>query len=127
MPIFGPPRRHEDRHTQNNIDTAHPPGTSIAVPGRVILWTHHQTTALLRTSIDRFDDVDEFLFVFKDPVKFVVVTSPEIAHHMLVTEEEHDSACIVQLVHGFEVRNFVKIAEVDDLSSLSICSISKLN
>lgn len=32
---------------------------------------------------------------------------------MLVAEEEHDGARVVQLVHGFEVGHFVEVAQVD--------------
>ena len=38
----------------------------------------------------------------------------EIAHHMLVSEEEHDGHWIIQLVHALEIRNFIQVADVDN-------------
>lgn len=36
---------------------------------------------------------------------FVVVASAKIYHHVLIAEEEHDGARVVQLVHDVEVGN----------------------
>jgi hypothetical protein len=86
---------------------------SVSVSGRVIygkvsfvpqtllaaipptLWTNDQTTALLRTTIDCLDDINQLLLILQNPVELVVVTGTEIAHHVLVAEEEHEGDGIV--------------------------------
>ena len=73
----------------------------------------HQTPALLRTSIDSLDDIDEFLLILQHPVQLVVVSRTEIAHHVFVAEEEHQSHGIPELVHLLEVGNLVEIADID--------------
>ena len=80
---------------------------SIPVSSRVILRTNNQTPSLLRTAVNRLNDVDELLLVFENPIQLVVVAGAEIAHHVLVAEEEHHGACVVEFVHGFEVGDFV--------------------
>ena len=53
-----------------------------------------------------FDNVDQFLAIREGPVDLVVVTSPQIDHNVLVTEEKHHRTWIVQFVHGSEVGHF---------------------
>lgn len=81
--------------------------------GTVVLGADDQTPALLRAAVHRLDDVDELLLVLENPVELVVVAGAEIAHHVLVAEEEHDGAGVVELVHGVEVGHLVDVAEVD--------------
>lgn len=56
-----------------------------ATLGESTLRTDNQTPTLLRTAVDRLDDVDELLLVFEDPVELVVVTVPRYQH-----SEPHD-------------------------------------
>ena len=86
----------------------------VAVASRVILGTHYQTPTLLRSSVDRLDDIDQLLLVLQHPVELIVVAGTKIAHHMFITEEEHDSHRVVELVHLLEVWDLVEIADVDD-------------
>jgi hypothetical protein len=41
-----------------------------------------------------------------------VVKGVGITDHVLIPEEEHNRARIIQLVHGFEVWHFVKVTDV---------------
>ena len=96
----------------------------VPVSGGVVLGRDDQTTALLRTFVDGFDDINELLLVFEDPVEFVVVASTEITHHMFVAEEEHESDRIIELVHLLEVGDLVEVANVDDGEVLdSVCDL----
>jgi hypothetical protein len=54
----------------------------------VVLWAHNQTTTFLGSTVDGLDDVNQLLFVFQEPVEFVVVTRAKITHHVLIAEEE---------------------------------------
>ena len=94
----------------------------VPIPRRVILRADDKTTTLLCSAVNRLDNVDEFLLIFKDPIEFVVVSGPEIAHHVLVSEKEHDCAGIVEFVHSFKVRDFVQVAYVEDLKMVSTLS-----
>lgn len=85
------------------------------MPCTVILWADHQTTALLGTPINRLNNIDELLLVLQNPVQLVVVAGTEIAHDVLVSEEEHDGACVVQLVHGIEVRDLHRVSVCETL------------
>jgi len=94
----------------------------VSVSGGVILWADNQTTTLLCTSVDGLNDIDQLLLVFQNPVQLIVVSRTEIAHHMLVSEEEHEGDGIVELVHLLEVGNLVKIADIDDSEVLDSIS-----
>lgn len=85
----------------------------VPVSGRIILGTDDQTTSLLGTSIHRFKNVNELLLILKNPFDLVVVTGSQIDHHVLVSEEEHEGARVIQLVHLVEVGNLVDVAEVN--------------
>lgn len=86
---------------------------SIAISGRIILWTDHQTSTLLRTFVDGLNDIDQLLLILKHPVQLVVVACTEIAHHMFVAKEEHERADVVELIHLLEVWYLIKIADID--------------
>lgn len=60
------------------------------------LGTDDKTPSLFGAAIDGLDDVDELLFVLKDPVELVVVSRAEITHDVLISEEEHDGTRIVE-------------------------------
>jgi hypothetical protein len=90
----------------------------VAVSGGVVLGTDDQTAALLGALIDGLADVDELLLVLEDKVELVVVTGAQIDHHVLVAEEPHDGAGVVQLVHLVEVGHLVNVAQVDDAEIL---------
>jgi hypothetical protein len=94
----------------------------ITVARGVVLWTDDQTTALFGTAVDGFDNVDELLLVFKDPVQLVVVACSEITHYVLVAEEEHDGARVVELIHLVEVGDLVNVADVHDREALDLVS-----
>lgn len=87
------------------------------MPCAIVLRADYQTSALLGAPEHSLKDVDELLLIVQHPVQFVVVSGTEIAHYVLVAEEEHDGAGVVQLVHGVEIR---------DLRLLRACSFSQL-
>lgn len=68
--------------------------------GGIVLGTDDETATLFGSSIDGLDDIDELLFIFEDPVEFVVVSRAEIAHHVFISEEEHDGARVVEFCEG---------------------------
>lgn len=76
--------------------------TSVSVFCRIIFGGYDETTAFTGPSIYRLDDVDHFLFILNCPVDLVVVTCSQIYHNMLIPEEKHGSAGIVQLVPNKE-------------------------
>ena len=90
----------------------------VSVSGRVVLGTHDQTSALLGSSVDGLDDINQLLLVLQNPVQLVVVSGSEITHHVFVAEEEHDGHGVVELVHLVEVWHLVQIADVDDCEIL---------
>ena len=71
-------------------------GHLVSVSRRIILGTDDQTTTLLGTSVNSLDNIDELLFIFEDPVEFIIVSGAEIAHHVFISEEEHDGTRIVE-------------------------------
>ena len=85
----------------------------VPIPSTVVLRRHNQTSTLLRPPIYRLNDINKLLLILQHPVQLVIISRSKITHHVFVTEEEHDSARIVQLVHGLEIGDFVEIAEVD--------------
>eukprot|EP00306_Pavlova_sp_CCMP459_P021172 CAMPEP_0185541328 /NCGR_PEP_ID=MMETSP1381-20130426/1892_1 /TAXON_ID=298111 /ORGANISM="Pavlova sp., Strain CCMP459" /LENGTH=184 /DNA_ID=CAMNT_0028153231 /DNA_START=988 /DNA_END=1543 /DNA_ORIENTATION=- len=76
-------------------------------------WGDHETASFARTPVDGLDDVDHLLLVCQGPVDLVVVTRAQVDHDMLVPEEEHDSARVVEFVHGVEVGHLRDVHEVD--------------
>jgi hypothetical protein len=96
-------RRHQRNHSH-----------SVAITRRVILRTNHQTPPLLRTLVNRLNDINKLLLILEHPVELVVVSRAEIAHHVLVAEEEHHRDRVVQLVHLLEIGDLVQVADVDD-------------
>lgn len=86
----------------------------VSISGRVVLGTDDQTPALLGSSIDGLDDIDQLLLVLQDPVQLVVVSGSKITHHVFVAEEEHDGHGVVKLVHLVEVGHLIQIADIDD-------------
>lgn len=96
----------------------------VPVAGTVIFGTDHQTATFPRAAEDSLQNIDELLFILKNPVQLhkdvsdgyhemdeqcwsqshlVIVTSAKVDHHVLIAEEEHDSAGIVQLIHDVEI------------------------
>ncbi|CAD0203491.1 unnamed protein product [Chrysodeixis includens] len=84
----------------------------VSVLGGVVLGRHHQTAALARAAVHRLDDVNHLLLVFQRPVDLVVVAGAQIYHNVLVAEEEHHRAGVIQLVHFIKVWYFSDIHEV---------------
>ena len=98
--------------------------TLISVSRRVIFGRDNKTTTLLCTFVDGLDDIDELLLIFQDPIKFVVVTSTKIAHHVFVAEEEHDGDRIVEFVHLLEVGHLIEVADIYDGEVLDpVCNL----
>lgn len=64
----------------------------------VVLGADYETAALLGTTIDGLDDVDELLLILENEVELIVVTGSQIHHDQLVAEEEHDGHRVVQLI-----------------------------
>jgi hypothetical protein len=62
----------------------------VSISRRIVLWRNHQTSTLLRTLINRLDNVYQLLFVLQHPIQLVIVACSEIAHHVLVPVEEED-------------------------------------
>jgi hypothetical protein len=60
------------------------------------------------------------LLVLHGPVDLVVVACAQIDHDVLVAEEEHDGAGIVQLVHLVEVRHLGDVHQVDHTEVLHL-------
>jgi hypothetical protein len=87
---------------------------SVAVARRVVLRAHDETTPLLRPLVNRLNNIDKLLLVLQHPVQLIVVSRPEVAHHVFVAEEEHHGHRVVELVHLFEVGDLVEVADVDD-------------
>ena len=54
------------------------------------------------------------MLILQHPIELVIVTGSEIAHHVLITEEEHESDWVVELVHLLEVWHLVEVANIDD-------------
>lgn len=80
---------------------------------KLTLRTNNKTPSLPGALVDSLDDVDQLLLVLKDPVQLVVVTGPEIAHDVLIPEEEHDRHWVEELVHCVELWDFVDVTEID--------------
>lgn len=72
-------------------------------------WRHNQTSSFACPTVHHFHYVYKLLLVVHSPVDLVIVASTQINHDVLVTEEEHDGARIVQLVHGVEIRNLCQV------------------
>jgi hypothetical protein len=100
-------RRRGRRHQRNNSH-------SVAITRRVILRAHHQTPSFLRALVNRLNNINKLLLILEHPVQLVVISRAEIAHHVLVAEEEHHRDRVVQLVHLLEIGHLVQVADVDD-------------
>ena len=76
--------------------------------------TNNQTPPLLRTLINRLNNINQLLLILQHPIQLIVVSRAEITHHVFVAEEEHQRHGIVQFVHLFEIGDLVQVAHVDD-------------
>lgn len=83
-------------------------GILVSVLGGVVLGRDDEAAALARAAVHRLDDVDHLLLVLQRPVDLVVVAGAQVDHDVLVAEEEHHGARVVQLVP----------AHTNDLTSL---------
>lgn len=90
------------------------PTPSVLVLGRIVLVRDDETASSARPAIDNLDEVDELLDVVHGPVDFVVVARPEVDHDVLIAEEEHGRARVVELVHLVKVGRLVNVNEIDD-------------
>ena len=82
---------------------------SVSVLGGVILGRHDETAPLPRTPVHRLNNVHQLLLILHGPVDLVVVPRPQIDHDVLVAEEEHDGAGVVEFVHLVKVRHLRNI------------------
>ena len=62
------------------------------------LRTNDQTTALLGSLVDSLNDINQFLFILQNPIELVIVSGPEIAHHVFVAVEEKEGHWVLTLV-----------------------------
>lgn len=69
-------------------------------------WRNYKTPPFPCSTVHNFNNVNELLLVVHGPVDLVVVSSTQINHDMLIPEEKHDSAWVIQLIHGIEIRDF---------------------
>ena len=88
--------------------------TLVLVLCRVILGRNDQTTTLTSATENGLDNVDQLLFALQCPVDLVVVSCAQIHHDVLVAEEEHGRARVVQLVHFVKVGHLSDIDQVDN-------------
>jgi hypothetical protein len=69
---------------------------SISVACRIVLWADNETSSFLCTLVNGFNDVYQLLLVLQYPIQFVVIAGAEIAHHVFISEEEHEGDCVVK-------------------------------
>lgn len=86
---------------------------SVPIARTVVLRTDDQTSTLFRALVDSFQDVDNLLLIFQNPIQLIIVSRPKITHHVFISKEEHDGARVVELVHLLEIGHLVQIAEVN--------------
>lgn len=81
---------------------------------QLTLRTDNQTATLLRSTINSLDDINQLLLILQHPVQLVIVAGAEVAHHVLVAEEEHEGDGIIEFIHLLKIGNLVEVADVDD-------------
>ena len=87
---------------------------SISILGRVILGTYDQTKTFPRTSVHHLNNVYHFLLITKGPINFVVVSSAQVDHYVLIPVEEHGGTVVVQLVHLIKILDLVNVHHVNN-------------
>lgn len=95
---------------------------SVSVLGGVIFRGDHQTSAFSCTPIHGLHNINHLLLVLQSPVDLVIVTGAKINHDVLVPEEEHAGARVIQLVHLVEVWHLCDVDQVDDSKVLDLFS-----
>lgn len=85
----------------------------VPIPRRIVLRAHHKTPALLRSPVNRLQNIHQLTLILQHPVQLVIVSRTKITHHVFIPEEEHNRHGIVEFVHGLEVWHFVEIAEIN--------------
>ena len=93
---------------------------SVAVLCAVVFRRYDQPSPFPRSAINSFDYINHLLLVIECPIDLIVVTGTQVHHNVLVSEEEHHRAGIVQLVHGVEVWNLGDIDQVDTTIVLDV-------
>ena len=53
------------------------------------------------------------MLIVHGPVNLIVVTRSEVNHYVFVSEEKHDRAWVIELIHGVEVRDLLYINAID--------------
>ena len=72
---------------------------SVLVLGGVVLGRDHKPLPLPGPLVDHLTDVNKLLFFVEQEGDLIVVAGAGVNHHVLVAEEEHRRAWIIQLVH----------------------------
>lgn len=97
LPVVHSPRR--DAHLAvalSSLSRDSNTEQSISVACRIVLWADNKTSSFLCTLVNGLNDVYQLLLVLQYPIQFVVIAGAEIAHHVLISEEEHEGDCIVE-------------------------------
>lgn len=76
--------------------------------------TDNQTSSLLRPAVDSLDNVNQLLLILQHPIQLIIVARAKIAHHVFVSEEEHERHRVVEFVHLLEVGHLIEIAYVEN-------------
>ncbi len=98
---------------------------SVSVLCGVIFGRHNKTSSLPGSPVHGLDNVDHLLLVLHGPVDLVVIAGAQIDHDVLVPEEEHDRAGVVQLVHLVEVGHLSDVHKINDSEVLHLFGYGK--
>ena len=85
----------------------------ILILSRIVLRGDNEPLASSSAAVNGLHNVNKLLLIGQRPVDLIVVTGAQIDHHVLVSVEKHHRAGVVQLVHGYEVRNLLDVHQVD--------------
>lgn len=77
----------------------------VAIFRGIVFRGDDQTATFASATIDRFDNVDEFLSIFQSPTDLIVITSAQIDHDVFISVEEHHCTRIVQFVPRRDAMN----------------------
>lgn len=98
---------------------------SVAILGGVVLGGDNETASFSGAPVDGLHNVHHLLLVLQGPVDLVVVASAQINHDVLVSEEEHHCARVVQLVHLVEVRHLRDVHQVQSSKIFNLPQIKE--
>ena len=72
----------------------------------VTFWRHYKSSPFACSTVDYLHNVNKLLLVVHGPIYLVVISSAQINHDVLIPEEKHDRARVIQFVHSVEIRDF---------------------